>query len=516
MTRTLRKAALWALGLLALLGLALRGRLPPPTPARHGPFDVSAGQGSELVELEVEPGVFLRGLFIPADEGAPVVLHLQEAGHSCFQSEWWQIPSNLLLADRLADIGFASLVIDYAGVGGSDGEPSIRNLARDAQAMWIEALRRSQGDAERVVLHATSLGTLAAASMLQSGARPAGVLAVAPVMHDSALRLAARELRGALAGWAAGWFYAPLGSVDLRDVCRPDGPPLLVVAGSLDTFTEPAERAQLRGLLERAGGAWVERELDHYALARQILEPHEEELRFLERVQACTPPVEERVARVLAGLPAELAERFRRDPEALERLRSVARLAYEDDPLRVAAAAWPPNPDPALVARLQWTCPQRSRRVSIQTQDWTTSFNEPWSFELLSLIYDLDDPAGPLPTEFLERCRLAEAELATIERAVASRGRGLEPTEFYWFSDPTCDCKLLWSGLGAERLPAPDRARRFARLLLKLAGIPERVVRDATGRPVLEVLDEIVWRPFDFDADPFPLDAGSPRDPAGR
>src|SRR6185369_9584719 len=111
-------------------------------------------------EVEVEPGVRLRGVFVPSDPGAPVVLHLLESGGSVTSVDF---PYSGVVA-QLSDLGYASLILDYRGVGESDGERSVDHLRPDALAMWGEALRRAgaaDGAARCVVVRATSIGSVA-------------------------------------------------------------------------------------------------------------------------------------------------------------------------------------------------------------------------------------------------------------------------------------------------------------------------------------------------------------------
>lgn len=87
-------------------------------------------------------------------------------------------------------LGWSSLVLDYRGLGRSDGRRDAGRLRADGRAMWREAVRRAGGAPGRVVVRAASLGSLVAADLLARGGdgidessdgRPAGAVLVAPV-----------------------------------------------------------------------------------------------------------------------------------------------------------------------------------------------------------------------------------------------------------------------------------------------------------------------------------------------
>jgi hypothetical protein len=148
---------------LALLLRVAGVRLTPPALLEVDFVDAEAALSAyppeaRHIEVARSDGTALRGVFAPAHDGAPVVLVLQEASASAGATRlgWGK------LAWQLRDLGFATLVVDYAGVGLSAGERDVRNLLEDARTMWAEALARAGGDPQRVVLRASSLGTIAA------------------------------------------------------------------------------------------------------------------------------------------------------------------------------------------------------------------------------------------------------------------------------------------------------------------------------------------------------------------
>lgn len=71
----------------------------------------------------------LRGFFVPADEGAPLVVHFAESGCSGFDGALFRRHY-----EGLAHVGFASLAMDYRGVGASEGERAPTRLGEDAAA----------------------------------------------------------------------------------------------------------------------------------------------------------------------------------------------------------------------------------------------------------------------------------------------------------------------------------------------------------------------------------------------
>jgi alpha-beta hydrolase superfamily lysophospholipase len=151
--------------------LAALGSTAPPALLAAGFPRLEVGEtnfppGTEAVELPV-PGGLLRGAFVPSDPGAPVVLHLLESMGSVTYGTHHALGYPVLW--ELRDRGFASLMIDYRGVGASEGWRSPRNVREDAQAMFAEARRRTGGRSHRVVLRGASFGTLASPRCSSTG-----------------------------------------------------------------------------------------------------------------------------------------------------------------------------------------------------------------------------------------------------------------------------------------------------------------------------------------------------------
>ncbi|MEL6713373.1 MAG: alpha/beta hydrolase, partial [Planctomycetota bacterium] len=172
----------------------------------------------------------------------------------------------------LRALGWSSLVLDYRGVGRSGGSRNARRLPADGRAMWAEAVRRAGGAPDRVVLRATSLGTLVAAELLATegagqGAPRAAVLA-APVRAASVVRNGARERHGAFAAWWAGLLHSAPNVPELENVVASERVPLLLVLSENDGYLPPAETERVRRAALEAGHEAVVLDGDH---ARAVL-----------------------------------------------------------------------------------------------------------------------------------------------------------------------------------------------------------------------------------------------------
>ena len=104
-----------------------------------------------LAEAVTGDGVTLRGVFVPAGAGAPVVLHLLPAKASITTglNGFAGVKQTMGV---LREHGFASLALDYRGVGASSGDRDSGRLTDDGAAMWAEALRRTEGDPGALVV----------------------------------------------------------------------------------------------------------------------------------------------------------------------------------------------------------------------------------------------------------------------------------------------------------------------------------------------------------------------------
>jgi dienelactone hydrolase len=460
-------------------------------------------QGTQRVEIPVERDTTLRGLFVPAGEGAPVVLHLLESSGSAATLKYHYYA----LCDQLADLGYASLLMDYSGVGASSGSASPRHLARDAEAMWDEALRRAGGDPERVVVRGISIGTLAAAHLLSDGARPLAAILIAPIRAETAVtRFAAQSYNG-LVGWLAGGLYRDVTDVDLARTLAQAQVPLLVVTGSLDFFLSDEERDLLYDAVVAAKGTWVQHYLGHVALTIAGHEVMREELSFLPGASASAPILEARVEQVLAALDPDAAAHFA-DAAARARLKELVSCKGASDPSTTAALAL-----------------AGAEGSDAILQAWRLRVR-PYAklpFDTLAAAVSLRGPLGPLPTEWLDRCGMplhvltlygssfaSLSDAQRIAKTVQSAMRGEDVRESVSLElgfdsaevvvDPTALVQSLRASGGSE-----EAVRATAALvLLKAQRIPARAVETPRG-PGVETWSAGAWLPLDLDppaADP--------------
>lgn len=178
----------------AWLALLLPACFTPPAVAPAGFPELRLSDyppGAELVELPVAGGAVLRGVYLPAGDDAPLVVHFPAMLESVsggthgdvfmVAEDGWLVgrhdlgavqfsakimplastdeaapftpaPLHHGLFTALRRAGLSLLFVDYEGVGASTGSRSPKHLARDARAVWEEALRRVDGDPQRVVL----------------------------------------------------------------------------------------------------------------------------------------------------------------------------------------------------------------------------------------------------------------------------------------------------------------------------------------------------------------------------
>lgn len=467
--------------------------------------------GTEEVAVPVEEGVSLRGVFVPADPGAPVVVHFLGSGDSV-SAAGGTISG---LAWDLRDRGFASLALDYRGVGPSDGDRSPWNLRGDARAAWEEAVRRA-GAGDRVVVRGMSLGTLAAASLVEDGRRPAALVLVAPVRAETvAVNFGYRWYWDPIVFLAAP-FLRSAGDVDLVAALRRCGCPLLVLAGAEDALLPPKEAALVRSACVEGGGRWAERagrsHEDVYHEARKVF-PEEEEV--LARAFPRSPPVPERAQAARETVPKGDAPDLAAGTPAGARLEAlVARRLWDPPGIAAAIALAGPEPSgPDGEARLAWLRSLPAEKL------------RPLPFDALRAIISFEDPAAPLdPRELLPmrmlvdswtdggRKPLAAADLAA--RAAAERlGRrarwnipvpeGIRASVVVAVAIESFD---LDAGSDLVPVDAPARLRaspaesfRVAvRLVLKAAGIPERPGNGPVGRPGIEAFEKGAWRELEL------------------
>lgn len=508
--------------ILIALGLSPGCLVPPAIPPGGDPaFDVEGKRfppGTEAVELPVADGESLRGVFVPSEPGAPVVLHLLESSGSV--ASQYLGYENVL--DEMAGMGFASLIVDYRGVGRSDGDRSPRNLAADADAMWAEAERRAGGDPGRVVVRAVSIGALAAAILARRDVHPAAWIFIAPVRAESVVRhFAAWQYPGLLGRLAAACFR-PVADVDLVATVRALREPLWVVSPADDELLPPDEQARLREAVEAAGGTWTVSSSSH---PYTTLGAHgiwsSEEAEMLATLLPGWPDRAARAGAILAELPPEVAARFPPDSPERSRLAEIS--------VRVGPASRPALAAAALAFEDVGAAARLLRRSSAKKQDWLHGLE----FEELELVLDLRDPAGDLPIdlvrdwvrEFLLARSQGEAgaahlaidsilDLARRSEIEAAAGRDAyhEVPMLSGSASMEYPCSELWRslGMGTDALRS-DVRRRAARVLLKAAAIPDRVVAAGDGSYRLEIRQGSGWRALSLD---WP-EPGASADPPG-
>jgi pimeloyl-ACP methyl ester carboxylesterase len=457
--------------------------------------------GTELVEVAIDEEVSLRGVFGPADAGAPVVLHFLESGCSITQGSL-AFPS-LEAIWQLRDAGFASLALDYRGVGASGGKRSSGHLRADARAAFDEACRRSGASERRVLVRGLSIGALAAASLLDGGCRPGALVLVAPVRSETvAVHYAGRKMPEPL-GELVGLFFKEATDIDLMAALGGKSVPLLVIQGERDDLLPEEERRFLRYAVRSTRGRFFERAGEDHI--DTLLEAHRllpEEAEFLRELHPLLPPVEERVECALSGLDGSEKASFQERDGWRERLGLVASRWFPDPPaLAAALALLPEEPIQRDRDRIEWLRRLPGERLRALP------------LAALAALLDLNDEAGPLDLDELpamERLvaqwRAVEADELTPERILAhAAAMRLQDEARLWRAADKRYVELhegerLYrrgaSGVTDPELPPrlclpPEAAfRQAARLLLKAAGIPER----PAGPGALEVWDPAGWR----------------------
>jgi len=476
---------------LILLAASAAGCITPPAVMAAGSNMVvmrAYPPATEMVEVPVEEGISLRGVFAPSDPGAPVVLVLIGAGDSV--SLGGGACSNI--AWDLRDRGFGALLLDWRGVGVSDGDCSPWNLRGDARAAFGEAVRRAGGE-ERVVVRGMSLGTLAAAALLEEGARPAAVVLVTPVRGETvAVNFAYSAYWDPLVFLAAP-FLRSVGDADLAAAVRACPVPLLVLVGDRDSLLPPEEEAMVREACLAAGGRFVHRPaLGHEGTYMEAAKVFPEEAEMLERLFPGVPPVGARAAAMRRAAPGEIPApdgRFLRDPPALG-----------------AALA------------LAGTDPDREDWLRTIPGDRLRAF----PFDALLALVSFQDPAGDLdPRELYAARGLVDAFTENGHLPMKADGLAKLASAFSlgrkstWTEPLPAQFRFLGAlGVATEsfdldapkgempaaaparlQLPPRESLRQAVRIMLKAAGIPDRM-REGAG--VLEAWEDGAWRAVDL------------------
>ena len=462
--------------------------------------------GTEAVEVELASGERLRGVFVPAGKGAPVVLHLLESSGSVVA----EVLDYESVLESLTTSGFASLMLDYRGVGASDGDRTPRHLAEDARAMWAEARRRAGGDEKRVVVRAISIGAIPAAILAEDGARPAAWILIAPVRAETVVRRFAAWQHPGLLPQMACAFFRPVADVDLIAAVRGMREPVWVVSPKEDVLLAADEQTSLREAVEAAGGKWTFSDSGHEFTT---LGAHDvwniEEAEMLVTLIEGWPNRAVRAAAVLAELPPDVVARF---PEG-----SAARLRLAE----IAIRTGPSSPEALAAGAFAFDEPGEAARILRQASRGKSAWLHGLRVEEIERILDMDDPGGDLPVllvrAWANRFRFIRSQgevarelLATdavldlvrsseSEAAEASDRMHDVPMANGTSRDRYPCCELWRTARGEDAVPASESRRRVARVLLKAASIPERVVQADDGTYRVEVRENGRWRRIALD-----------------
>jgi pimeloyl-ACP methyl ester carboxylesterase len=512
--------------LLLLLVLALGPGFTPPAILPGGSATLDLDQlhhppATAVVELEVEPGIVLRGIFVPADAGAPVVVHLLESSGSVTPTTYrplgrdgsgFQMPVTMGergITWQLADRGLASLIVDYRGVGPSDGARDPDHLAEDARVIYEEALRRAGGREERVVLRGTSIGCLAAGLLLKEGWRPAGMVLIAPVRSESVARHFAHAVYSRPLALLTSPFLGRVVDLDLVELLRAGHVPALVFSPEADSLLPPDEQSLLRNATESAGGTWRSAAWDHFRLTAEARSLLDGEDGFYRRLLPGVPPMAERVRRCLQTLDPSLAARVPEGSAARAAIADLAGRRLHDDPdllACVALSGGEPQDHQALLEMFRergdgWLL---SRDVDARVRQ-----------------LDLTDPAGSIPASLVVAVARHVIDVSPEREPgdppwglpeVLGLARGLcvprEHGRLGTFSLRAAQGRLTsartirvddeWRRLRVERgLSEVDTCRLLLRALLKGVRVEHGLLDLDDGRRVLRVADEGGWREVD-------------------
>jgi serine aminopeptidase S33 family len=523
-----RRIVAGSLGFVVVAAVATRHRFRPPvvqpgdSPRDDAPLRAwsdAPPAGHEPIEVALPSGEKLRGIFVPADEGSPIVVHLLEADGTVVARDGRSLNGNPgAVVSQLADLGFASLMVDQRGVGDSDGEASVAHFEADVHAIWSDALRRVGGVESRLFVRATSLGTIGAMVLLRDGAKPGGLVLVAPVDSAGVAERFVAARFGGVAGELAGFFLRPVADdARIDDQIARRALSTLILASPDDELWPANARGELREKVVDAraawrGPVWPESMTDrrhpyeqHVATVRSSKSLCAEEAAFWKRF-APRIEVDARMRRFEAALPPFARDRLERSPEAISLCRALLAERIEDVPELVAWLALLGADGKPLRGLLDGARESRGPTPG-------TARNETW-FDAL----DRDDPAGPLPVApivhafwqfqcFPTAGAVADqptlANVVELVRGVASPGSAR--AERVWSArrvgktEPAVsiggDWKRWFGEFNGDRadLGDADRARRFVRIMLKGAGIPDRVTVAADGSITLEARDGEQW-----------------------
>ena len=480
------------------LACAAPSCLTPPAllEAQVFPFESARAlypPASEAVELRSESGATLRGLFVPAGSGAPVVLHLLDSSGSLagIGSDFGEV------AARLADMGFASLLCDYSGVGVSDGERSVANLVPDARAFWDEAVRRA-GDPSRVVIRAVSIGTFPAARLLADGIRPQALILYGPVFPETVTARFAWSLLNPFAWFAAVFVFRPIARFDPCAPIAASGAPCTAIVSVEDSLLSEDERTRLKTAILASGGNWFHAWGDHIAVGAQARQVSVWELATLSGI---APSPEEGFAeRLWARLPVEVASRLPSGSAQRGRFDWLAGNQRSATPQELAAAALA-NDDMILSSRMLWLArrhpfpslefddlvaalslraPRKELELSIETIELVSAFSDlAWRYERVAFVRD--------PALIAKMAASSDAAGNTYSFGCQLRC-GLKVSLSFSF-------KKNWDALVAQGATPDEASVYWARVLLKAQRTPDRLRLAPDGTLQLEAYWKDRWQP---------------------
>ncbi len=172
------------------------------------------------------------------------------------------------LLEEVQELGLSSLVVDYKGVGASDGSTWPPALDRDASLVYSEAVRRAGGES-RVIIRATSLGTLATASLLARGHSPACIVLIAPVRAETVVKNWSSSVIGEVPGFLLRPLVSPPLSVDLvEQILRTRGHLALITPEEDFLLSSDEQELLEEAVYERAMG-WITLGRSHVELCIQ-------------------------------------------------------------------------------------------------------------------------------------------------------------------------------------------------------------------------------------------------------
>lgn len=450
--------------------LAATGAVVPPAVLEGGLPELrldSFPPGTQRIRLPMGKDDHLEGVYVPAENDSPLVLHMLESEGSVTHGARG-LRGYPVLWD-LRDLGIASLMLDYRGVGASVGSRSPRNLPEDAMAAWKEALRYVGGDPQRIVIRGMSLGTLATATLLQREVKPAAVVLVAPVRAETVVPNWARHYYPEFIASITSRFVRPSVDVDVIEVYSQIEVPLLVHAPRDDYLLPGWERLLYEEAVAVAGGTWLPSRFGHPANVLVAHRMFEAEAELYKRLFPELPPLHIRLSQARQALTqtgietdqrqateaklASLCGQYRVDPPML--LQALAQLAVQQ-PLEESLLEWLRVLPPGVLD----DAPPDACQHLLDLEDPAGDIS---AHELRQLaLYLHESRQEAQPQDWWTPEQLEEiAEQLGFHRAAATRPRAVREEDGWVWVQPAQSQDLLF--------------RRGLRCLFKAAGYPDRL-----------------------------------------